>query len=114
MKLTNDSYVILMGTRNFTERYYRDEGGWLKRSARGRKLRMSAEQVLNHLLPALAGMKPNLVVKVEHHEPSPSRMSETRKPKGSLQRSVQGANRVKRGVAAAVYAGYKNLNHPLE
>ena len=65
MKLTNDSYVILMGTNNFTERYYRDENGWLKISARGRKFRMTAEQVLNHLLPALAGVKPNLTVKVE-------------------------------------------------
>jgi hypothetical protein len=67
MKLTNDSYVILISTKNFTERYYRDKSGWLKVSARGRKFRMTAEQVLNHLLPALAGLKPNLNVKVEHH-----------------------------------------------
>ncbi len=66
MKLTNDSYVILMGTRNFTERYYRDRDGWLKVSARGRTFRMTAEQVLNHLLPALAGLKPNLNLKIEH------------------------------------------------
>ena len=69
MKLTNDSYVILMGTKNFTERYYRDKTGWLKVSARGRTFRMTAEQVLNHLLPALAGIKPNLTIKVEHHDP---------------------------------------------
>jgi len=68
MKLTNDSYVILMGTKNFTERYYRDKTGWLKVSARGRKFRMTAEQVLNHLLPALAGIKPNLTVKVVHYD----------------------------------------------
>ena len=68
MKLTNDSYVILMGTKNFTERYYRDKEGWLKLSARGRKFRMTAEQVLNHLLPALAGVKPNLTVRVEHQD----------------------------------------------
>ena len=67
MKLTNDSYLILIGTKNFTERYCRDKSGWLKVSARGRKFRMTAEQVLNHLLPALAGLKPNLNVKVEHH-----------------------------------------------
>ncbi|MEY2544636.1 MAG: hypothetical protein QOE81_2097 [Verrucomicrobiota bacterium] len=67
MKLTNDSYTILIGTKNFTERYYRDQAGWLKVSARGRKFRATAEQVLNHLLPALAGVKPNLIVKVEHH-----------------------------------------------
>jgi len=70
MKLTNDSYVILMGTRNFTERYYRDKTGWLKVSARGRTFRMTAEQVLNHVLPALAGIKPNLTIKVEHRNVS--------------------------------------------
>jgi hypothetical protein len=69
MKLTNDGYIILIGTKNFTERYYRDRTGWLKVSARGRKFQMMAEQVLNHVLPAVAGIKPNLTIKVEHHGP---------------------------------------------
>lgn len=69
MKLTNDCYVIRLGTPTFTERYERDQDGWLKVSAKGRRFRMTAEQVLNHLLPALAGVKPNLVVRVEHREP---------------------------------------------
>ncbi len=68
MKLTNDSYVILMSTKTFTERYGRDKAGWFKVSARGRTFRMTAEQVLNHLLPALAGIKPNLTVSVEHRD----------------------------------------------
>ncbi len=71
MKLTNDTYRILIGTKNFTERYYRDKHGWLKVSARGRKFRMTAEQLLNHLLPALAGLKPNLTVTVKHRPPRP-------------------------------------------
>jgi len=29
---------------------------------------MTAEQVLNHVLPALAGIKPGLTIKVEHHD----------------------------------------------
>lgn len=62
---TFDSYVISIGTQNFTERYYRDKTGWLKVSARGRTYRMTAEQVLNHVLPALAGIKPDLTIKVE-------------------------------------------------
>ena len=73
MKLTNDSYVILIGTKNFTERYYRDKAGWLKVSARGRKFRMTAEQVLNHVLPALAGIKRNLIIKVKHRADRESR-----------------------------------------
>ena len=66
MTLTNDSYLIKLGTKNFTERYYRDRKGWLKVSARGRKFRMTAEQVLNHLLPAVAGVKRGLVISVKH------------------------------------------------
>jgi len=67
MDLSNESYVILIGTRNFTERYYRNRTGWVKVSARGRTFRMTAEQVLNHVLPALAGIKPNVTITVEHH-----------------------------------------------
>ena len=66
MKLTNDCYVIWMGTKNFTERYFRDETGWVKVSAKGRRFRMTAEQVLNHLLPAVAGVKKGLRVRVEY------------------------------------------------
>lgn len=68
MNLKNDSYVIFIGTKNFTEKYYKDKKGWLKISAKGKKFRMTAEQVLNHLLPALAGVKPNLIVRVEHKD----------------------------------------------
>jgi len=68
MNLTNESYVILIGTKNSTERYYRDGTGWVKVSARGRRFRATAEQVLNHVLPALAGIKPNVTIKVEHHD----------------------------------------------
>ena len=67
MRLTNDSYVILLATKNFTERYYRDQDGWLKVGARGRTFRMTAEQVLNHILPAVAGIKPGLTIRLEHH-----------------------------------------------
>lgn len=68
MNLSNDSYTIYIGTKNFTEKYYKDEKGWLKISAKGNTFRMSAEQVLNHLLPAIAGVKENLILKVEHHD----------------------------------------------
>ena len=77
MKLTNDSYLILIGTKNFTERYYRDKNGWLKISARGRKFRMTAEQVLNHLLPAVAGVKPGIKLSVKHRETGAGRKRRT-------------------------------------
>lgn len=68
MNLKNESYVVLIGTKNFTEKYYKDEKGWVKISAKGNKFRMTPEQVLNHLLPAIAGVKPDIFLKVEHSE----------------------------------------------
>ena len=78
MDLTNDSYTILLhitaadGTVR-TEHYYRDQRSagdkqnLVKVSTRGNEFRATAEQVLNHLLPALAGLKPRLRVEVEYH-----------------------------------------------
>ncbi|HLZ08365.1 MAG TPA: hypothetical protein VKT80_07260 [Chloroflexota bacterium] len=71
MNLTNESYMIFISTRSATERYYRDKAGWVKVSTRGRTFRATAEQVLNHVLPALAGIKANVTIRVEHHEPEP-------------------------------------------
>lgn len=68
MKLTNENYTIYLGTKNFTEKYLRDKLGWIKISAKGKTFRLTAEQVLNHLLPAFAKVKPNLEVKVEYSE----------------------------------------------
>jgi len=66
MKLTNDSYIISIGTKNFTEKYFRDKDGWVKISAKGNKFRITAEQLLNHLLPAISSIKSGLIWKVEY------------------------------------------------
>ena len=68
MNLTNDCYTIFIRIKSGSEKYYRDGKGWLKISRRGRKFPATAEQVLNHLLPALAGIKPNVSVTVEHRD----------------------------------------------
>ena len=69
MKKTNDTYCIVFRGEKITERYFRDKSGWVKISNRGRTFRMTPEQVLNHLLPALAfGDDINLKVVVEHYE----------------------------------------------
>ena len=68
MKLINNNYIIFIGTKNFTERCYRDNASWLKLSARGLTFRTTAEQVLNHVLPTVAGIKPNLTIKVKHRD----------------------------------------------
>jgi len=69
MKLTNNSYVISIRTKNSIERYSRDKTGWSKVSARGRSFPATAEQVLNHILPVLAGVKPNLKIEVAYSDP---------------------------------------------
>ena len=96
MKLTNDRYVVLIGTKNFTERYFRDQEGWCKVSARGRTFRMTAEQVLNHVLPAMAGVKPNLMIRVEHHDAAESPRVATAAVKGS-RKPVGEVSPIKRG-----------------
>jgi len=69
MRMTNDTYCIVVRGKRTHERYYRDETGWLKVSSRDRVFRMTAEQVLNHLLPALAFAEvKGLVVTVEHYD----------------------------------------------
>ena len=69
MKMTNDTYCVTFTGERVTERYYRDRHGWLKVSNRGRVFRATAEQVLNHLLPALAfGEDRGLTVTVEHSD----------------------------------------------
>ncbi len=69
MRMTNDTYCVVFQGKRVRERYYRDKDGWLKISNRGRTFRMTAEQVLNHLLPALAfGDRLGLTVAVEHFD----------------------------------------------
>lgn len=66
MKLTNDSYIISISTKNFSEKYFRDNDGWIKISTKGNKFRITAEQLLNHLLPAISGIKPGLILRVKY------------------------------------------------
>ena len=68
MKMSNDTYCVTFTGPRTRERYYRDAHGWLKVSSRGRVFRMTAEQVLNHLLPALALGRHGLSVRVDHFE----------------------------------------------
>jgi hypothetical protein len=75
MDLTNESYTIVFQIDHgkATERYYkdsrhaRDKKCWVKVSTRGNEFRATAEQVLNHLLPVLAGLQPRIAVEVDYH-----------------------------------------------
>ena len=71
MDMTNDCYRIVIRFGDSSEEYCRDEGGWVKTSTRGRQFRMTAEQVLNHLLPALAGIKQQKMTVVVEYRGKP-------------------------------------------
>jgi hypothetical protein len=73
VRKTNDRYVIRLVGKDFAELYERGPDGWRKTSARGRVFPATAEQVLNHLLPALAGLGPGLAVRVDYRGPMAGR-----------------------------------------
>jgi hypothetical protein len=72
VRLTNDCYLVTLHAGAGVEHYFRDGPTWIKLSTRGRRFEATAEQVLNHLLPALAGVKPGVTATVEHRDMSES------------------------------------------
>ncbi len=57
--MKNTDYIIYMTTRRGrTWRYFKDETGWKQIGPEGQVHRMTPEQLLNHLLPACANIKP--------------------------------------------------------
>ena len=70
MELKNGCYLIKLRVGNGVEYYYKDGTGWFKVSTRGKKFKATSEQVLNHLLPALAGVKPGALATVLHKDVS--------------------------------------------
>lgn len=64
--MKNTDYVICMTTKGGREwKYFKEGTVWTQVGPEGQAHRMTAEQVLNHLLPAIAGIKP-LSVKIVH------------------------------------------------
>lgn len=68
MTKRNTEYRITF--RSAAGRFYysfaKDRGGWYQITAAGNRHRATAEQVLNHLLPALANVQPGVTVAVEY------------------------------------------------
>ena len=61
-----DCIIYLITKRGSTQTYSRDKIGWTQTSSRGIIRRMTAEQLLSHLLPPLvADYKRGVTVKVE-------------------------------------------------
>jgi hypothetical protein len=71
--MKNDECTVCIGTRRGrTWTYHRDKDGWTQTGPTGRVHRMTAEQLLSHLLPPLAGRSP-AVVRVEPGRPTKKR-----------------------------------------
>ncbi|MDP4221274.1 MAG: hypothetical protein Q8916_04105 [Bacteroidota bacterium] len=67
--LHNTEFRITFSNANTGRLYYRfakNASGWYQKTAAGNRHKATAEQVLNHLLPALSGIKPNAKVTVDY------------------------------------------------
>lgn len=64
--MKNTDYVIHITTkRGLTWSHLKEDDGWTRTGPNGRVHRLSAEQLLSHLLPPLAADQPDLKVRVE-------------------------------------------------
>jgi hypothetical protein len=68
MTLRNTEYRITFSSTTGRFYYYfaKDGSGWYQITAAGNRHKATAEQVLNHILPALAKVKPGVEVMVEY------------------------------------------------
>jgi hypothetical protein len=58
--MKNNKCVIYITTKHGRmQTFLKDDDGWLQTSSTGRVFRMSAEQVLSHLLPPLVANNPS-------------------------------------------------------
>jgi len=55
-----------MSKHKWLQKYRKEKQGWIQTSSNGTARSCTAEQLLSHILPPLAGIKgPNVTVKVE-------------------------------------------------
>ncbi len=68
MTLRNSEYRITFSSTSGRFYYYfaKDNTGWYQMTSAGNRHKATAEQVLNHILPALARVKPGVNVVVEY------------------------------------------------
>ena len=67
MTLRNTEYRIIFTSRTgrFYYRFAKESDGWYQTTAAGNRHKATAEQVLNHVLPALAEVEPGKRLKPE-------------------------------------------------
>ena len=76
----NSDYVIHIATKHGrTWRYLKEDNEWTQTGPTGRVHQLSAEQLLSHLLPPLAGDQPSLSVTVERKKGRKGKMNPSKK-----------------------------------
>lgn len=66
----NTDYVIYITTKHGRAwKHVKENNGWTRTGPNGRVYRMSAEQLLSHILPPLAGDQQGISVMVERRSP---------------------------------------------
>jgi hypothetical protein len=74
-EMRNSDYVIRITTkRGRAWSYLKEDNGWTQTAPTGVVRRMTAEQLLSHLLPPLAKDQPHLKVTVEPKIPQPKEL----------------------------------------
>ena len=64
--MKNTDYIIHITTKHGrTWSYLKEDNGWTQTAPTGIVRQLSAEQLLSHLLPPLAGDQPSLSIRVE-------------------------------------------------
>ena len=87
--MKNAECTIYIGTkRGRTWIYHTDKDGWTQTGPTGRVHRMTAEQLLSHLLPPLAG-RSFAVVRVEPDHPRKKREQPTNRSERSQERRTR-------------------------
>jgi hypothetical protein len=76
--MRNDECIIkFLYEGKVVQSFQRDKDGWFQTSSKGIVRRCTAEQVLSHVLPALAGVS-RATVKVERISPKKVKLNSTR------------------------------------
>ena len=67
--MENTGYIIYISTRpGLTWTYHREKDGWTQTTPKGKVRKLTAEQLLSHILPPLANDQPGVTVKVARIE----------------------------------------------
>jgi hypothetical protein len=67
--MKNTEYIIYISTKpGSTWTYRREKDSWTQTTPKGKVRKLTAEQLLSHILPPLGKDQPGIIVKVERIE----------------------------------------------